>query len=80
MRELGAHYVGRPVARREDKRLLVGEGRYVAGSSPSQSQMPPPAAVEVPAAAVRPATVVRPWCDGTYAPTLGTNFAPCAKR
>jgi carbon-monoxide dehydrogenase large subunit len=30
MRELGDQYVGRPVARREDKRLLVGEGRYVA--------------------------------------------------
>jgi len=30
MRELGAKYVGQPVPRREDKRLLVGEGRYVA--------------------------------------------------
>ena len=71
---------GMRVVVREGEPVTLREGRYVAGSSPSQSQMPPPAAVEVPAAAVRPATVVRPWCDGTYAPTLGTNFAPCAKR
>src|SRR5262245_9806627 len=30
MRELGAQYVGQPVKRREDRRLLVGQGSYVA--------------------------------------------------